>query len=151
MKIDKDNKRIKRAVDSTIIELAKIHDEHIDKTYNKDDLENIKTLLEEMNSNLNKIDNNITDIKMKVTAEVRIREFLNNNNKTLDNLSATFIGSIFDNSMENMLDTENHNDDFYDEILTNLWIVESLCDIYFRNTSVTDSNVDFKEVEKEYE
>ena len=151
MKIDKDNKRIKRAVDSTIIELAKIHDEHIDKTYNKDDLENIKTLLEEMNSNLNKIDNNITDIKMKVTAEVRIREFLNNNNKTLDNLSATFIGSIFNNSMENMLDTENHNDDFYDEILTNLWIVESLCDIYFRNTSVTDSNVDFKEVEKEYE
>lgn len=151
MKIDKDNKRIKRAVDSTIIELAKIHDEHIDKTYNKDDLENIKTLLEEMNSNLNKIDNNITDIKMKVTAEVRIREFLNNNNKTLDNLSATFIGSIFDNSMENMLDTETHNDDFYDEILTNLWIVESLCDIYFRNTSVTDSNVDFKEVEKEYE
>lgn len=147
-KIDNTNKRIRRVIDSSLIELGKIHDRLIGKPYSKDDLVEVRDILVDMNKDLEKIDSNITDVKMDVTAEVKINTFLKDEGKTLDTLSSTFIGNQIDTLLEDLIDTK---EDFYSAVTESLFLIEGLCNIYLKKTETSNTSVDFEEVEKNYE
>ena len=151
MKIDQSNKRIRRVLDATLLELGKIHDEHIDKAYSIDDVKLINEVLVDMDKDLNKIDNNITHVKMEITAEVKLTKMLEEKGATLDTISSNLIGNNLDRLLTNIVETEKHEEKFFDIVLESLFLLAALCDIYLRNNSTVEHNVDFKEVEDRYE
>ena len=74
LKIDNSNRRIKNLVDTELLFIARLLDEK--NNFSKDDIIILDERFKDICKELNKIDKNITEVKLKTTGEVSVNETL---------------------------------------------------------------------------
>ncbi|MBQ3307655.1 MAG: hypothetical protein IJG68_05625 [Bacilli bacterium] len=146
LKIDNSNRRIKNLVDTELLFIARLLDEK--NNFSKDDIIILDERFKDICKELNKIDKNITEVKLKTTGEVSVNETLKELNIDKSTVSSNRIREVLYGLLNELVDT---SEDFYTQVITTLCLVGGLCEIYLNNINITDNKIDFKEVENRYE
>lgn len=151
LNINSTNRRIKNLLDTEILFLRKKIEDT--KNFSIEDIKEIDERYSETCKALNKIDNNMTENSLRVSGEVFLRQMIDEGNLeiNLDNISSNQIRRAIDGWTEYLVNSKKEGDDYYSEIFLIIQVSSILCSIYLKQISTTNSNVDFKEVEKDYE
>lgn len=151
LNINSTNRRIKNLLDTEILFLRKKIEDT--KNFSIEDIKEIDKRYSETCKALNKIDNNMTESSLRVSGEVFLRQMIDEGNLeiNLDNVSSNQIRRAIDGWTEYLVDSKKEGDDYYSEIFLIIQVSSILCSIYLKQVGTTNSNVDFKEVEKDYE
>ena len=151
LNINSTNRRIKNLLDTEILFLRKKIEDT--KNFSIEDIKEIDERYSETCKALNKIDNNMTENSLRVSGEVFLRQMIDEGNLeiNLDNISSNQIRRAIDGWTEYLVNSKKEGDDYYSEIFLIIQVSSILCSIYLKQVSTTNSNVDFKEVEKDYE
>lgn len=151
LNINSTNRRIKNLLDTEILFLRKKIEDT--KTFSIEDIKEIDERYSETCKSLNKIDSNMTENSLRVSGEVFLRQMIDEENLeiNLDNISSNQIRRAIDGWTEYLVNSKKEGDDYYSEIFLIIQVSSILCSIYLKQVSTTNSNVDFKEVEKDYE
>ena len=151
LNINSTNRRIKNLLDTEILFLRKKIEDT--KNFSIEDIKEIDERYSETCKALNKIDSNMTEDSLRVSGEVFLRQMIDEGNLeiNLDNISSNQIRRAIDGWTEYLVNSKKEGDDYYSEIFLIIQVSSILCSIYLKQVSTTNSNVDFKEVEKDYE
>lgn len=151
LNINSTNRRIKNLLDTEILFLRKKIEDT--KNFSIEDIKEIDERYSETCKALNKIDSNMTENSLRVSGEVFLRQMIDEGNLeiNLDNISSNQIRRAIDGWTEYLVNSKKEGDDYYSEIFLIIQVSSILCSIYLKQVSTTNSNVDFKEVEKDYE
>ena len=142
MKIDNSNKRLKHVLDATLLAYSKIFEEN--STFSKKEIELLFDSFKDMCKDLEKIDKNMTETKILTPGEVNANEAI----PDTSNISSNYIRNA---GLELLDELSKTKDDFYSQVIQTIYTIAGMCSIYLKNTSITEHNVDFKEVEDQYE
>ena len=92
LKIDNSNRRIKNLVDTELLFIARLLDEK--NNFSKDDIIILDERFKDICKELNKIDKNITEVKLKTTGEVSVNETLKELNIDKSTVSSNRIREV---------------------------------------------------------
>lgn len=151
LNINSTNRRIKNLLDTEILFLRKKIEDT--KNFSIEDIKEIDERYSETCKALNKIDSNMTENSLRVSGEVFLRQMIDEGSLeiNLDNISSNQIRRAIDGWTEYLVNSKKEGDDYYSEIFLIIQVSSILCSIYLKQVNTTNSNVDFKEVEKDYE